>query len=157
MSTRVLSPKSGGYWSEYDLINLDIKVVIEDPETFFGVTDLPEPTVSPVIWNNAEEPQDVPISKLKMDFFGYLKSASRMSPDSESTVKDLVAFLLKMLEFDAGRHLVYTYKEMSFSMCSETVTAQSDVVLADRSSGAIQNVLLVQENKVSENQLYSLP
>lgn len=40
---------------------------------FFGVTNFPEPaTVSPVIWNNVKRPQDVPISRLRIDFFFWL-------------------------------------------------------------------------------------
>lgn len=73
MSTLV-SAKVGKSWTADDLLSFNIHVIPEDPQTFFGVADLPAPEVPPVVWDHVEMLQDgskfTPIEK---GFFVYLE------------------------------------------------------------------------------------
>lgn len=80
-------------------------------------------------------------------FFAYLEDAMQFSPDEESVVDDFAVFLLKMLEYDVGRRVIHTRKDMPFYMCGMKVDAKADVTILKRTGPLVQYVLLVEEDK----------
>ncbi|KAF8874855.1 hypothetical protein BD779DRAFT_1565425 [Infundibulicybe gibba] len=147
MATLTRSAKSGSKWAPNDLRAFNIQVVLQDAFSFFNLQELPVPQNIPhAIWNSVTPPPAAQLSKTERLFFGYLEDAVTMPPEEESLVKDFVAFLLGMLDYDAGSRIVHTRKEMPFYMCGSRVDAKVDVTVIERDP-LFQYILLVQEDK----------
>lgn len=56
MANLIRSAESGSHWGINELIAFNIGVSYLNIQTFFGIPNLPQTTVSPVILNNLEEP-----------------------------------------------------------------------------------------------------
>lgn len=150
MATLIRSAKSSNAWVPRDLEAFNIHITREDTQSFFGmaVSDLPVPqNISPIIWNNIMAPAGQ-LSKTERLFFAYLQDAMEMLPDEESQVDDFVIFLLGLLDYDNGQHVLHTRKEMSFYMCGSRVDAKADVTVIERHGSYFEYILLVQEDKV---------
>jgi len=132
-----------------ELIAFNIGVSTVNIQTFFGIPNLPQTTVSPVILNNMEEPiGGPPLLKSELDFFSYLEDAMAIPPEEESSVDDFVAFILRLMNYNDGRRLIRLRKELGFEMCGQRVDAQTDVCITERSpTTGVRYLLLVQEDK----------
>ena len=82
-----------------------------------------------------------------MDFFAYMEDAIIVPPGEESLVGDFAAFLLKMMRYDEGRHVIHLRKEMRFEMCGQRVDAKRYVCVMERSGTGAKYLLLVQEDR----------
>lgn len=149
MAALIRSAKSGSDWTPNELAAFNITVRHVDVQQFFGVAQLPAPTVAPVILNHGDRPNGQ-LSKTERQFFSRLNNASFHPVDVESTVGDFAKMLLEMLNFDdenlVVERLVRSRVEMTFIMCGQKAWAKADLVLAEQPS---QFILLVAEDKVS--------
>ena len=68
-----------------------------------------------------------------MDFFAYMEDATIIPPGKESLVDDFSAFVLKMMRYNEGLHVIHLRKEMGFEMCGQRVDAKTDVCVMERS------------------------
>ena len=151
MAQIVRSAKSGNKWTENELIGFNITVNTVDVQTFFNVAQLPPTNVSPVILNNVDAPPPPAVlTKDEYLFFTYLERAENAL---ECCVDDLAGHILRMLDFDdvVHRRSLAIKKELSFTMCGETVYAKPDYTVMDHDNYA----LLVQEDKVSYLAIFS--
>lgn len=143
MAQVVLSAKSGNDWTDNELIGLNVSYQNVDVPTFFGTSQLPVTSVSPVILNNDVEPlPPTVLSKDERLFFRYLH---RAVVENEASVDDWAGHVLRILDYDGGDREIATKRELSFTMCGEWKWAKPDFVVL---SGG-QRTLLVQEDKVS--------
>lgn len=146
MAYLIRSAKPGSDWNEYDLKAFNIKVQKVNAKTFFGISELPQPTVSSesVIFNNAEmPPSPVVVSKDERLFFHYLKSLSFYG---NTAVRDFTAHLLKMLNFDDNNKAIVSGREYVLEMSGTTVPAMADLYVVDY---ADYPLVLVQTETVS--------
>jgi len=141
MTHFIRSAKSGSDWTENELFAFNIIIQDVDVATFFGVPHLPSTTVSPVILNNALQP-DFPISKDDRLFFRYLE---RANIGEKATVDDFAGHILRMLNFDDEGKLIASKRELSFTMCGTRVWAKADITVMDNAEYS----LMMQEDKVS--------
>jgi len=141
MAHFIRSAKSGSDWTENELFAFNIVIQDVDVATFFGFPHFPPTTVSPVILNNALQP-DLPISKDDRLFFQYLE---RANIGEEATVNDFAGHILRMLNFDDEGRLIATKRELSFTMCGTRVWAEADITVMDNAEYS----LMMQGGKVS--------
>ena len=155
MANLIRSAKSGSHWGINELIAFNISVSTLDIPTFFGIPDLPQTTVSPVILNSLEEPiGGPPLLKDELDFFSYLEDAMAIPPEEKSFVDDFAAFILRLMDYNSGRRLIHLRKELRFEMCGQRVDAKIDVCVTERSpTTGMRYLLLVQEDKVRKPHL----
>jgi hypothetical protein len=143
-----------------ELMAFNIRVSTVDIQTFFGIPNLPQTTVSPVILNNLEEPiggPGPPLLKSELDFFSYLEDAMAIPPAEESFVDDFAAFILRLMNYNDGRRLIHLWKALGFEMCGQRVDAKTDVCITERSpTTGVRYLLLVQEDKVRKPHLCML-
>jgi len=142
MANLVRSAKSGGRWGMNELIAFNIQVIDVNAQTFFGNAILPQPTVSSVIPDNLEEPAGS-LHKADMDFFAYMEDAMTISLGEESLVDNFAAFILKVMRYDEGRHIIRLWKERVFEMCGQCVGAKADVCVMECSGTGAKYLLLV--------------
>ena len=91
-----------------------------------------------------------------MDFFAYMEDAMTIPPSEESFVDDFAAFLLKMMSYDKGRHVIHLRKEMGFKMCGQHMDAKADVCVMEHSGTGAKYLLLGPEDKVHKLHLCAL-
>lgn len=138
MANLIRSPKSGSDWTRNELLGFRITIKDVDAASFFGTQHLPAPSVSGRILQD-EGPD---LNKEEQKFFQYLHMAS--SDSEESAVDDFAKYVLALLDYDSGKRLLRSRKEMSFYMGGQKVDAKADLALV---SGDYY-LLVVQENKV---------
>ena len=119
----IRSAKSGSDWTENELFAFNIIIQDVDVATFFGVPHLLPTTVSPVILNNALQP-DLPVSKDDRLFL------ERANIGEEATVDDFAGHILRMLNFDDEGRLIASKRELSLTMCGTRVCHGQRRVLA---------------------------
>ena len=108
MANLIRSAKSGNEWTVYELLTYNFTVVDEDVATFFGNSNLPPPTVDPIILNNVNKPPGQ-LSKSNQLFLHYLEDAMRGIPGqpTEVTVDDFGLYLLGLLDYDEPNHVIH--------------------------------------------------
>ncbi|KAF6747424.1 hypothetical protein DFP72DRAFT_1174911 [Ephemerocybe angulata] len=145
--------KSSSNWiTEKELTEFNIKIIFQDTQAFFGTADaadLPVPeNISPIIWNNEKAPPG-PISKPIRHFFRYLEDAM-VIPYHESSVIDFTMFLLGMLDYDDGRRVLHTWKDMPFFMPDGMVDVKACATVIEQHGLRLnQYMLLVKKDGFS--------
>ncbi|KIL66756.1 hypothetical protein M378DRAFT_9825 [Amanita muscaria Koide BX008] len=137
MAQIVRSAKSGNKWTENELIGFNITVNTVDVQTFFNVAQLPPTNVSPVILNNLDAPPPpAALTKDEYHFFTYLERAENTLG---CCVDDLAGHILRMVDFDDVMHRrsLALKKELTFTMCGETVYAKPDYTVMDHDNYAL--------------------
>jgi hypothetical protein len=143
MASLLRSAKSGGDWSDNELLAFNIRVVDASITAFFNTPELPPPTVSATILNNVDKPGG-PLMKDDRLFFQYMRLVENPR-FPESRVDDFTAFILRILNYDDEDRVICQRTEISFPMAGQRVDAKTDVCLMDE----LEFLLLVQEDKVS--------
>ena len=144
MATPKRPAKPGISWTfnELDAYNIHINTV--DTQAFFGISNLPEPAVDPVILQNVDLPRDLTL-ELPYDlrfFFVYLRDST--DKDQPSFVDDFTHHLLgSLLRFGDG--LARRRTTFPFIMSGRRVKAIANVSVR---RGDYQ-VMLVQRDRVS--------
>ncbi|KAK0221372.1 hypothetical protein IW262DRAFT_1373266 [Armillaria fumosa] len=144
MANIVRSAKSGSDWTVNELLAYNINVVDEDVATFFGLPNLPAPTVDPIILNNPDKPPG-PITRSTRLFFRYLKDTTERFPPgaaTKSAVDDFASYLLGMLGYDEPDRVIHQRMEIGFIMCGMRVDAKPGICVLDDDG----YLLLVQED-----------
>lgn len=143
MATITRSAKSGSDWTLNELEAYHIDVQLENMETFFGIDQLPPPTISQAVLIHEFPPAAVLPNKQDRLFFGLLQDAMTTAPGEESAVDDFAAHLLSMLDYDSpGRH-IRQHKDIPFFICGTASHTKTDVCVVDETRNTI---LLVQED-----------
>jgi hypothetical protein len=154
-------PKKSSAWTSDDLDFHNVKVIDTDVATFFGINELPHPTVSQAILStvlpplSSEIPTDAFSSLDKADrlFFTYLHEAMqpRSVPlnddaDSSSPVINFTYHLLNMLGFtgEEGDRIIRRHQDMPLFMCGQNTHAIADVCVFHPTSETV--LLLVKED-----------
>lgn len=140
---QLVSAKPASRWKRDELLAYNIEVVTADMSAFFSYP--PAPNI-PNVLNNIADPGGA-IPKTERHFFRYLSTAEK----EMSAVDDFVAFILRMLDYDAsggdrGR-VVRLWKEISFYMAGQSVGRKVDVCVINDS---LDYLLLVERDRVSE-------
>ncbi|KAF6754864.1 hypothetical protein DFP72DRAFT_1169857 [Ephemerocybe angulata] len=145
--------KSSSNWiTEKELTEFNIKIIFQDTQAFFGTADaadLPVPeNISPIIWNHEKAPPG-PIPKPIRHFFRYLEDAM-VFPYHQSFVIDFTMFLLGMLDYDDGRRVLHTWKDMPFFMPDGMVDVKACATVIEQHDVRLnQYILLVKEDNYS--------
>jgi len=142
MANLIRSAKSGGDWTKNDLSAYNIRVVLQDAPTFFGVAQLPAPVTTP------EEILVVDDANATTSDEGYvllrtLDIAMSPPPNEESAVDDFAVALLRACGYIRRGRVVRTRKDINFLVCGENRHAKTDVCILDDN----EILLLVQEDK----------
>lgn len=151
MANFIRSAKSGSEWTADELVAYNITVESVDAEAFFGQTALPPATVSPLILDSLDMPLDA--NRSERDFFKYMEDAMI---SEESHVDDFAVILLRLADYDVGKRIIHSRKELGFMMSGQRVMAKPDVCVMDH-HGAGGCVLLVQEDKVRDRNATNKP
>ncbi|KAF7375447.1 hypothetical protein MSAN_00432600 [Mycena sanguinolenta] len=137
MENTVLSAKSSGQWTGYELEVLNISIEEVDAPDFLG-SALRDPQTDPillahsVLLSNETHPAG-PISRENGRFFRYLQDVARFAdgPFTEMAITDFCACLLQLLDYDEPECVVHRYDELDMIMCGERVNTTSNVVVMD--------------------------
>ncbi|KAL0952234.1 hypothetical protein HGRIS_006524 [Hohenbuehelia grisea] len=141
MANYIRSAKSASDWTKNELLAFNISIKPVEAATFFGVEELPAPSVSDRVLDRVLHDEGPGLTKEERKFFQYLRVAS--SDSEESAVDDFAKSLLGMLDYDSGNRLIRSRKEMSFYMGGQKVDAKADITLMSNN----YHLLVVQENK----------
>ncbi|KAN0135885.1 hypothetical protein V8E53_006337, partial [Lactarius tabidus] len=130
-------------FNELDAYKIRIKTV--DTKAFFGISKLPEPTVDPVILQNAEDPRDHDgLSQDVRRFYIYLHDSTKK--DQPSYVDDFTHHLLgDLLRFDKPRGITRIRLTLPFIMSGRRVNATASVSVSRED----YQIMLVQSDRVS--------
>jgi hypothetical protein len=152
-------PKKCSAWTTHDLYTHNIKVVDTDVSTFFGIDELPSPSVSQGILTtelppSLENPTEAFPSLDKTDrlFFTHLHEAThtRRVPLNDaadsSPIINFAYHLLNILGFTGrhGDHIVRRHQDMPLFMCGRNTQAVADLCIFHSSSETV--LLLVKED-----------
>jgi hypothetical protein len=144
----IRSAKSGSDWTDHELFAFNIVIQDVDVATFFGASQLPPTTVSPIILNNVLGPAPpAVISKEDRLFFKYLE---RANIGDKVPVDDFAGHILRMLSFDDDERSIVTKSKLSFTMCGTRVRAKADIAVLDDAEYS----LMVQTDKVSRHWIF---
>ncbi|KAF5376301.1 hypothetical protein D9615_008483 [Tricholomella constricta] len=142
--------KSGSAWTDADLRLCNVNIVDVDIASFFGIQELPTPSVSPAVLNSKvsypQQPQPsythTALTNEERLFFHYLQAAMDPGPDQDAAVVDFTLHLLHLLGFtqpnpskqhpeEAGgeRRVLRRNYDLPLFMCGRTVHAIADICL----------------------------
>jgi hypothetical protein len=144
MATPQRPAKPGKSWTFHELDAYKIRINTVDTKAFFGISDLPEPAVDPVILQNVDVPHDLELPYDLRLFFVYLHDSTDKS--QPACVDTFTCHLLsRVLRLDQPRGLTRARATFSFIMSGRRVSAKADVSLR---RGDYQTIL-VQRDRVS--------
>jgi len=138
----IRSAKSGSDWTLNDLDSYNISINQVDPLSFFGVQELPQPSVDQELLSilEAKDMQQDHLAEL----INHLDLT--MIPDqNETAVDDFAAQLLRFLGYARRNRVARTQVDLPLLICGENRNAKTDVCIVDRSQNEV--ILLVQEAK----------
>jgi hypothetical protein len=148
-STAMVTPKRlakpGKSWTSNELNAYNIRINTVDTEAFFGISDLPHPSVDPIIIQNVDISPDLAL-ELPEDlryFFVYLHDTSSKQP---ACVDDFTHDLLShIMQFSTPHGLTRRRATFPFIMSGRRVKAIANVSVR---RGPYQ-IMLVQRDSVS--------
>ncbi|KZT04744.1 uncharacterized protein LAESUDRAFT_657346 [Laetiporus sulphureus 93-53] len=143
MANLIRYAKSGSDWTQNDLDAYNINVRLENATAFFGVEDLPPPSIDQEVLTtlDAANMASVPNAVL----INLLDLAMAPEPNGESAVDDFAVALFTNLGYVNQHRVARTRKNIPFLICGERRYAKADVCLIDRRENDI--LLVVQEDK----------
>jgi hypothetical protein len=141
MAQLIRSAKSGSDWSSHELRAYNIVVENQDAATFFGMENLPLPSVDPALLT-ATDPEDSPNDDV-YEFLRLMDLAMNLNPGEESAVDDFAAKLLRTLHYSPMGKVIRARKDIPLVICGENRHAKTDVCILDKN----EIILLVQEDK----------
>jgi hypothetical protein len=146
MATSQRPAKPGKSWTFHELDAYKIRINTVDTKAFFGISDLPEPAVDPVILQNVDVPHDLELPYDLRLFFVYLHDSTDKS--QPACVDTFTCHLLgRVLRLDQPRGLTRARATFSFIMSGRRVSAKADVSLR---RGDYQTIL-VQRDRLSRD------
>jgi len=149
MANLLRSAKSASDWGPNELIAYNIHIQDTDQATFFGLAQLPQSTVSPIILNNLNMANvPAPVAKPDRLFFRYMQLA-QADDALKAQTDDFAKFLFELLDYDniLGQPLALCQKfDLNLPMGGISVCAKPSLCVIDGSNEAL--VRLVDENKV---------
>lgn len=146
MANLIRSAKSGSDWTLNDLESYNIHTQLQDALTFFGITQLPAPTVDAELLN--VDNADAMLQDRHAELINLLDLAM-VSSNGESAVGDFVVELFKIMGYVRRNQVARTRKDLHLLICGEYRHAKTDVCIVDRSQNDI--LVLVQEDKRLED------
>ena len=141
MAKLIHSAKPASKWTEHDLAAYNITVVHQDITTFFGMHNLPQPTIDPAALT-ATEPDGV----ANDDVYRLLHKMDHVmsvAPVEELAVSNFTMLLLRAMGYDSRGRDIRMKEVMPLTICGETRHAKSDICIVDE-NGVL---LLIQEDK----------
>ncbi|KAJ7681927.1 hypothetical protein DFH06DRAFT_972029 [Mycena polygramma] len=129
------SAKSGKQWTHNEIDAYNIHLSSQDATTFFGMAQLPTPTVDPEILTVQDA--DTAVSDANWDLLSLVDRCNA----KESSVIDFTVVLLHALGYVHRPRITRTRLDLRLLVCGEYL--QADVCILDRSTDGI--VLLVQD------------
>lgn len=146
MATPKLPAKPGKSWTFNELDAYGIRINTFDTKAFFGIIDLPRPSVDPVILQHIDLPPDLDLElpdNLRL-FFVYLHDST--DKHQPASVDDFTHHLLnRVMKFTGVRGLTRRRATFPFIMSGRRVKAIANVSVR---RGDYQ-VMLVQRDRVS--------
>jgi hypothetical protein len=146
MAQLLRTAKSGNDWTANELRAYNITVVPQNKELFFGTIDFPDPAepslagfITAETWQDASD-------KNTRQLLQYLDLAMNPKIGQEAAVDNLVAELLRGLDYDDENRIVFIRHAIPFLICGENLVTQTDVCIIDDKN---QILLLLQEDKRS--------
>ena len=147
MATPKRLAKPGNNWTFNELNAYNIQVNTVDTQTFFGICKLPAPAIDPIILENVDFPDNLPVVKSRLrevHFFNYLWDTT--DKDQSSYADDFTYNLLsEVLEFDVPNGGASTRPTFPFIMSGQCVKAIPTISIRDKDC----QIILVQKDKVS--------
>ncbi|TDL16363.1 hypothetical protein BD410DRAFT_731489 [Rickenella mellea] len=120
--------KYGRVWNRKELVACKIRFDSADASTFFRMTQLPQLTLSPIILNNIDKP-DEPLEMEVGLYFVYMKGAMELG-QSWSVVWDFLEFmLLRVFSYAFPFRTLVRRPEMSFIMNGKEIVVRDTIVL----------------------------
>lgn len=152
MANLTRSAKSSSNWTLNDLDSYHISINQVDPLTFFGLKELPQPSVDQELFSHVDS------STIQRDHLAQAQTAQlidyldlAMTPDEgQSGVVDFTRVLFKALNYSYGTRLARTRVDLPLLICNESRHAKTDVCIFDSPQKNI--LLVVQANKRSERE-----
>jgi hypothetical protein len=147
MANIIRSAKSGNDWTSNELEAYNIRLVLQDAQTFFDEKPLPAPSIHQDILtaSTAVDAEDDSSYNLLAQL--DLAMIPFESEDSEdSAVVDFTVALSHSLGYLLHRRLIRTRRDLRLFICGESKYTNPDVCIIDRNANV---VLLVQEDKQS--------
>ncbi|KAI0269476.1 hypothetical protein BGY98DRAFT_1014873 [Russula aff. rugulosa BPL654] len=135
--------KSGSDWTANELAAYNITVVPQSKEKFFGTIDLPDPTVPSLAGFMTTETRQDAADKSTRRLLHYLDLAINPKIGQEAAVDNFAAELLRALDYDDEKRIVFIRRAIPFLVCGVNSVAQTDVCIMD--DNEIQ--LLLQDDK----------
>ncbi|KAH9025961.1 hypothetical protein EDB85DRAFT_2277127 [Lactarius pseudohatsudake] len=123
---------------------LNITVVPQSKEMFFGTTDFPDPTGPSLTGFMVTETRQGAADKRTRKLLHYLDLATDPKTGQEAAVVNFAAELLKGLEYDDDNRIVFIRRAIPFLTCGEDSITQIDVCIMDDN----EILLLLQEDKI---------
>ncbi|KJA14569.1 hypothetical protein HYPSUDRAFT_173274 [Hypholoma sublateritium FD-334 SS-4] len=128
MANAIRSAKSGGDWTDNELIAYNITVASSWPHDFFYDPNASLDDIDPAILTSPAGATDLNISDIAAEYLGYLDLAAKAS--QESFLDDFAAETLKLLGYNERGTTVSTRYTIPLTICGEANrTAQTDVCL----------------------------
>jgi hypothetical protein len=148
MADLIRSTKSANNWIVNDLDAYNIRISTVNTQEFFGVSDLPAPTVDPIILNNVEAPVGTHLPRDVRLFFRLLRDAPRYDEAAQEIlfVDDFSLHLLgPLLHIDEPDRVLHQRDVLPFVVNRDRVDAKFEITLGDSKGRTV----IIQENKVS--------
>jgi hypothetical protein len=143
--------KCGNQWTTLELAAFNISIVPQTVDSFFGRSNLPNPSVTDTILTRQELTKN--LRREEREFFIHLYNISRRIPDRDSGVRDFTSVVLRLLHYDdttQGFRIMSSKREMDFEMCAKRVKVHTDLILAEQMVHGWQYLLLMLEDRVSD-------
>jgi hypothetical protein len=137
--------RQGRNWSSNELDAYNIRITTVDTNTFFGISELPTPAVSPVIFNHADAPSGLELSFGDSSFFRALHHTTLDRPGHRDWYDLSYCILGPILQLEtAGPHgrILYQLPKFQFIMNNRRVYATPSASIHDLADGHF--VLLVE-------------
>jgi hypothetical protein len=147
MADLIRSTKPANEWIINDLDAYNIRISTVNTQEFFGISNLPAPTVDPIILNNVGAPVGPHLPRDVRLFFRLLRDAPRYDGAFQEIlfVDDFILHLLgPLLHIDEPDRVLHQRNVLPFVVNRDRVDAKFEITLGD-SKGHI----IIQENKVS--------
>jgi len=141
MADLIRTAKSASDWSGNELAAYNIKVIVVDPQDFFGqapseVTACAREFLTTVNWEDAQDKDTLIALRL-------LSAATSLEEAHESSVDDFSTALFNIIGYVSRTRMARSRMPMVLHVCGEARSARADICLLSRE----EVVLLVQEDK----------
>ncbi|KAF9793419.1 hypothetical protein BJ322DRAFT_1034560 [Thelephora terrestris] len=146
MADLIRPAKSGNNWTFYDLESYHISLNPVDPLQFFGLKELPHPSVDQELLDNLEA---AAMQEDRHAELINLHNLTKIPDDDETAVTDFTVKLFDVLGYTRRDRVARTQMNLDLFVCGETKPTKTDVCVVDFPWNQV--ILLVQADRRLEN------